>query len=61
MIYTNTSIAELPIQRSGFIVDERSCAFSFQAVISWLPLFTLRRGSQDLLSYTTRRGATKMS
>jgi hypothetical protein len=28
----NTSIAELPIQRSGFIVDERSCAISFQAV-----------------------------
>jgi len=30
----NTSITELPIQRSGFIVDERSCAISFQAVIS---------------------------
>ena len=30
----NISIAELPIQRSGFIVDERSCAVSFQAVIS---------------------------
>jgi hypothetical protein len=40
-------------------VDERSCAVSFQAVILWLPLFTLRKGSQDLLSYTTRRGATE--
>jgi len=39
-------------------MDERSCAVSFQAVILWLPLFTLRKGSQDLLSYTTRRGAT---
>jgi len=39
-------------------VDERSCAVSFQAVILWLPLFTLRKGSQNLLSYTTRRGAT---
>jgi hypothetical protein len=29
----NTSIAELQIQRSGFIVDERNCAISFQAVI----------------------------
>ncbi|MFM7754826.1 MAG: hypothetical protein ACKO58_10615 [Cyanobium sp.] len=29
----NTSIAVLPIQRSGIIVDERSCAISFQAVI----------------------------
>jgi hypothetical protein len=48
----------LPIQQSGFIVDERSCAVSFQAVILWLPLFTLRKGSQNLLSYTTRRGAT---
>ena len=28
-----TSIAELPIQQSGFIVDERSCAISFQAAI----------------------------
>jgi len=54
----NTSIAELPIQRSGFIVDQWSCAFSFQSVIPWLPLFTLRKGAQDLLSYTTRRGAT---
>jgi len=40
-------------------MHERSCAVSFQAVILWLPLFTLRKGSQDLLSYTTRRGATK--
>ena len=30
----NTSIAELPIQRSGLIVDERSCTISFQAAIS---------------------------
>ena len=29
----NTSIAELAIQRSGFIVDERSYAISFQGVI----------------------------
>ncbi|MBE9171931.1 hypothetical protein IQ216_02185 [Cyanobium sp. LEGE 06143] len=57
----NSSIAELPIQQSGFIVDERSCAVSFQAVILWLPLFTLRKGSQDLLSYTTRRGATGLT
>jgi hypothetical protein len=54
----NTSIVELPVQRSGFILDERSCTVSFQAVIPWLPQYTLRRGSQDLLSYTTRRGAT---
>jgi hypothetical protein len=54
----NTSIAELPIQRSGFIMDQWSCAISFQAVILWLLLFTLQKGSQDLLSYTTRRGAT---
>ena len=36
-----------------------SCAVSFQAAILLLPLFTLRKGSQDLLSYTTRRGATQ--
>jgi putative transposase len=29
----NTLIAELPIQRSGFTMDERSCSVSFQAVI----------------------------
>ena len=39
-------------------MNKWSCAVSFQAAILLLPLFTLRKGSQDLLSYTTRRGAT---
>jgi hypothetical protein len=38
------------------MVDEWSCAVRFQAAILWLPLLPLRKGSQDLLSYT-RRGA----
>ena len=38
-------------------MNEWSCAVSFQAANVLLPLFTLRKGSQDLLSYTTRRGA----
>ena len=42
-------------------MNEWSCAVSFQAAILLLPLFTLRKGSQDLLSYTTRRGATGLN
>ena len=52
------SVAELHIQRSGFILDQWSCAISFQAVIPDCACFTLQRGSKDLLSYTTPRGAT---
>lgn len=33
LYYLATSIAELPIQRLVFIVDERRCTISFQAVI----------------------------
>ncbi len=36
-------------------MDQWSCAISFQAVIPDCSCFTLQRGSQDLLSYTTRR------
>jgi hypothetical protein len=39
-------------------VNERSCAISFQAVTFLLLLFTIQKGAQDLLSYTTRRVAT---
>jgi transposase, IS5 family len=36
-------------------MDKRSCSISFQAVIPRQLLFTLRGGSQDLLSYNIRR------
>jgi hypothetical protein len=51
-------IAELRIQRSGCIVDKRTCTLSFQAVIPWLFLFTLQKRAKYFLSYTTRRCAT---
>jgi hypothetical protein len=47
-------------EREEALFALESCAISFQAVIPSLLLMSLRRGSQDLLSYTTRRGATQV-
>ena len=38
-------------------MDDRNFAISFHAVNLLLLLFALQRGSQDILSYTIRRGA----
>ena len=44
--------------RSRYILTIWRCAISFQVVIPWLLLLTIQKGSQDLLSYTIRRGAS---